>query len=89
MMTAVEPVTDGQFERSFIDHPLYDINTSNFALEIEKVVKETKCNYIEAIIQLCDKYEIEYSAVVKILTPTMIDKIEMDGEALHMFRRNK
>jgi hypothetical protein len=68
---------DAAFESLFIDHPLYQMTASSFALEIEKVVKEQKVDYLEAVCQLCERFEIDYSAVPKLLTPTMKDKIEM------------
>jgi hypothetical protein len=65
------------FDTLFIDHPLYNMTSSNFCLEIEKLVKEHKVDYLEAVKQLCEKYEIDYSAVPKLLSQTMKDKIEM------------
>jgi hypothetical protein len=65
------------FETLFIDHPLFDISASSFALEIEKVVKTEKVDYLAAVCQLCERYEIDFSAVPKLITPTMRDKIEV------------
>ena len=65
------------FETLFIDHPLFDISASSFALEIEKVVKFQKIDYLAAVCQLCEQYEIDFSAVPKLITTTMRDKIEV------------
>jgi hypothetical protein len=50
---------------------------SIFSLAIEKLVKEEKMDYLDATCRLCEQYEIEYSAVPKLLTSDMRDKIEM------------
>jgi len=79
--------TDDSKSRLFIDSPLFDLNPSSFSLEIERVVKETPCNYIEAICQLCDRYEIDFTAVPKLLTETMKDKVEMNAIDLRMMKQ--
>lgn len=65
------------FEVLFIDHPMYTMNSYTFSLEIEKLVKTEKIDYLEAVKQLCEKYEIDFAAVPKLITPTMKDKIEV------------
>jgi hypothetical protein len=70
-------IDDAAFETLFIDHPLYQMTPVSFSLAIEKLVKEEKLDYLDATCQLCEKYEIEYSAIPRLLTPTMKDKIEV------------
>jgi hypothetical protein len=65
------------FYRLFIDHPLYDMTASKFSLEIEKLVKEQKVDYLEAATQLCERFEIDYNDIKKLISPTMKDKIEV------------
>jgi hypothetical protein len=50
---------------------------SIFSLAIEKLVKEEKMDYLDATCRLCEQHEIEYSAVPKLLTSDMRDKIEL------------
>jgi hypothetical protein len=64
-----------------------DLTPSNFALEIERVVKEKHCNYIDAVCELCDRYELEYTSIPRLLTDTMKEKIEMDALTLNMLKR--
>lgn len=68
---------DGEFDRLFINHPLYNLTSSSFCLEIEKLVKEQNMDYLDATVRLCEIYEIDEKAVPKLLTPTMQDKIEV------------
>ena len=65
------------FETLFIDHPLHDMNSSSFALEIEKLVRTEKIDYLDAVCRLCEKFEIDFATVPKLITPTMKDKIEV------------
>jgi hypothetical protein len=53
------------------------MNSSTFALEIEKLVLTEKIDYLDAVCQLCEKYEIDFSAVPKLITQTMKDKIDV------------
>jgi Phage late-transcription coactivator len=82
-----EQVSDGAFERLFIDHPFYDVSPQTLALEIERVVKENGMNYLEAAAHLCERYEFDYAVMAKMLTPTMIEKIEMAAIDRNMFRK--
>jgi hypothetical protein len=61
----------------FIDHPLYQITPTAFSLEIEDVVRRERLDYFDALMKLCEKYEIEYESVPKLLTKTMKEKLEM------------
>jgi hypothetical protein len=66
-------------EEFFEDQFTYNLNSSKFSLEVEKVVKERNLDYIDAICLLCEKYEIEFKSVAKLISPTMKDKIEVDA----------
>jgi len=65
------------FEKSFIDHPVFKLTPTTFSIEIEKLVKEYKIDYLEAVCKLCETFEIDYGAIPKLLTKTMKDKIEV------------
>jgi hypothetical protein len=81
------PISTGEFSRKFLDHPLFELNPQSFCLEIEKVVREQKLDYLEATAFLCDHYEINYSEAAGLLTETMRDKIEVDSMAKNRFRK--
>lgn len=83
------PVIDDSFDRLFIDHPLYNLNPQTFCLEIERVVKEFKIPYLQAVAFLCLKYELDYTAIPKLLTPTMKEKCDLDAQERNLFRKSK
>jgi len=72
-------VDEAVFETLFIDHPLYTMTPHSFALEIERIVREQKIDYLAATAQLCEQYEIDYSSIPKLLTKTMKEKIEVSA----------
>ena len=76
-MNTISVQNESAFETLFIDHPLHQMNSSTFALEIEKLVLTEKIDYLDAVCQLCEKYEIDFSAVPKLITQTMKDKIDV------------
>jgi hypothetical protein len=86
-MSETVPMSDGAFDRLFIDHPFYDVTPQALALEIERGVKENGLNYLESAAHLCEKYEMDYNVVAKMLSPTMIEKIEMAATDTNMFRK--
>ena len=74
------------FDSLFIDHPFFQIKeqielavmtSSTFSLAIEKLVKEEKMDYLDATCRLCEKFEIEYASIPRLLTSDMKDKIEL------------
>jgi late-transcription coactivator len=83
------PTEDLEFDRLFIDHPLYELTPQSFSLEIEKLVKEQNMNYLEAVAALCERFEIEFTATPRLLTDTMKEKIEVDAMNRNLFRKHK
>jgi hypothetical protein len=72
------------------EKPLFESNTTTFGLEIEDLVKRKGINYIESTIELTEKYELDSSFVAKnLLSPTMIEKIEVDAMRLKLFQKVK
>ncbi len=81
--------TEENFERRFIDNPLFDLTPQTFSLEIEKVVKQQGLNYLEAVSYLCEQFEMDEKSIPALLTPTMKDKIEMVAISHNNFRKHK
>jgi hypothetical protein len=84
-----QTAVDDNFDRLFIDHPLYELNPQSFCLEIEKAVRELQLDYLEAATHVCEKYEIDFTDVPNLITESMKDKIEMDSESKNRFRKAK
>tara|TARA_R110002012_G_scaffold160808_1_gene322758 strand:- start:40 stop:285 length:246 start_codon:yes stop_codon:yes gene_type:complete len=55
-----------------------------FSNKVEKYVKERGGSYIDAVISLCEEYEIEPPIVAKSLSKPVIEKIQMEGQDLNL-----
>lgn len=55
----------------------------SFSLQIEKIVKETKLSYIDAMIYYADKKGIEMAVLAKMVSGTLKSKIKIEAENLH------
>ncbi len=64
-------------EADFAENPILSFNPYSFCMEIEKVVKENQLDYLDAVCWICENQGLDFSAVPKLLTPTMKDKIEV------------
>jgi hypothetical protein len=51
----------------------------SFALLIEKVVRDEKMTYIEAILHLCEEREIDPLDIGKLISPAIKSKVEAEA----------
>lgn len=60
---------------------------SRFAQEIEKVVKEEKTSYIDAIIYFCERNKIDLESVPKLLSKPLKEKIKCEAMDLNFLKK--
>ncbi len=58
-----------------------------FAQEIEKLVKEHKINYIDAIIFFCEENNIDIDSVPKLISKPLKEKIKYDAIQLNFLKK--
>ena len=58
-----------------------------FSLEIEKLVKNTKMSYIDAVISYCDKSGLELETASKLVNGTLKSKLQIEAENLHFLEK--
>ena len=58
------------------------IDDINFPHEIELYVRENSGTYVEAILAICEKYDIDPVFIAKTLTKPIIEKLEVEGRDL-------
>lgn len=63
------------------------LTKSKFAEEIEMFVREHKLNYIDAIVEYCDKNSIDIESVSKLISKPLKDKIKYDAMELNFLKR--
>jgi len=61
----------------------------NFSREVEKYIEKRGGPYIDAVISLCEKHEIEPAIVAKSLSKPLVEKIRMEGQDLNLLPRPK
>lgn len=74
-------------EALLVEATMFNMTPTKFALEVERFVKETGSNYIDAVCHVCSAFEIDETVVPKYLSATMRDKIEMDAERLNLLKK--
>ena len=55
-----------------------------FTTELQKAVEEYGGSYIDAIVGLCDQYDLEPAFAAKYLSKPIIEKTQAEGESLNM-----
>ena len=63
------------------------MNSAKFAVEIEKLVKKEKINYIDAIILFCDENSIELDSITKLISKPLKEKIKCDAQQLNFMKK--
>jgi len=71
---------DDVFEKNFM-------TASKFSVEIEKIVKESDLNYIEAVVQFCEDKNIEMDGISKLISKPLKEKLKYDAQRLNFMKR--
>tara|TARA_Y100001938_G_C8006764_1_gene387728 strand:+ start:509 stop:751 length:243 start_codon:yes stop_codon:yes gene_type:complete len=59
------------------------LTKSKFTVLIEKTVSELKIGYMDAVLYLCEKHDLEPEDMKKFVSPIIRDKIEAEAMALN------
>jgi len=71
---------DDVFEENFM-------TAAKFSLEIERLVKQSNLNYIEAIVQFCEDKSIEVETVGKLISKPLKEKLKYDAQRLNFMKK--
>ena len=63
------------------------MNASKFAQEIEKLVKQEKINYIDAIVLYCEENSIEIDSITKLISKPLKEKLKCDAQQLNFMKK--
>jgi len=66
-----------------------DKQKNKFSQEVESFIKNNGGTYIDAVVSLCELYEIEPPLIAKSLSKPLIEKIKMEGQDLNLLPRPK
>lgn len=76
--------TNKELEKAIEDKFL---TPSKFALEIEKIVAEENCNYIDAICHYCEINNIDVESVTKLVSKPLKERLKYDAINLNFMKR--
>jgi|TARA_A100001391_G_C4814110_1_gene209415 hypothetical protein len=62
---------------------------AGFSKKVENVVRERGGTYLEAVIELCEKHEIEPGIVAKSLSKPIIEKLKVEGQDLNILPKQE
>jgi hypothetical protein len=62
------------------------MNSKEFSLKIESIVKEKHTTYMEAVILYCDQNEIDVGSVSSLISKNLKEKIKMEAVDLRMLK---
>ena len=63
------------------------MNSAKFAVEIEKIVKKEKLNYIDAIVLYCEDNNIEIDSITKLISKPLKEKLKCDAQQLNFMKK--
>lgn len=61
--------------------------SQKFSQEIEKIVKNSKMNYIDAIISYCEENSIEIEVASKLVSKPLKEKLKNDAIELNFLKK--
>ena len=63
------------------------LSKDKFAEEIEALVKNTKMNYIDAIVQFCEENNIELDGISKLISRPLKEKLRYNATELNFLKK--
>jgi len=63
------------------------LSPDRFSLDIERYVRDNKCNYIEGIVQYCEENEIELDTVSKLISKPLKEKLKHNASQLNYLKK--
>ena len=63
------------------------LSKDKFAKDIEEFVLESKMNYIDAVVEYCEKNNIDITTVNKLISKPLKEKIRCDALELNYLKR--
>ena len=62
------------------------MNSKEFSLKIESIVKEKRTSYMDAIIDVCDKNEIDLRDSKKLISKEIVQHVEFEARELNLLQ---
>ena len=63
------------------------MTAAKFSLEVEKIVKDSELNYIEAIVMFCEEKNVEIENVGKLINKPLKEKLKYEAQRLNFIKK--
>lgn len=63
------------------------LSKEKFAVDIEEIVSNSNLNYIDAIVEYCEKNGVEIEVAVKLVSKPLKEKLRYDATELNYLKR--
>ena len=63
------------------------LSKEKFAVDIDEIVKNSNLNYIDAIVEYCEKNGVEIEVAVKLVSKPLKEKLRYDATELNYLKR--
>lgn len=65
------------------------MNSKEFSIKIENIVKEKKCSHMDAVLLYCEELEIDPGTVSNLISKSLKEKIKLEATNLRMLKYPK
>ena len=65
------------------------MNSKEFSLKIESIVKEKRISYMDAVVLYCEENDIDTSTVSPLISKSLKEKIKLEAVNLRMLKEPK
>jgi len=62
------------------------MNSKEFSLKIEEIVKQKRISYMDAIIWYCEQNDIDTGSVSSLVSKSLKEKIQIEAQNLRMIK---
>jgi hypothetical protein len=62
------------------------MNSKEFSLKIEEIVKQKRCSYMDAVVLFCDDNEIDTSTIKPLISKSLKEKIKLEAIDLKLLK---
>jgi len=62
------------------------MNSKEFSLKIEEIVKQKRCSYMDAVVLFCDENEIDTSTIKPLISKSLKEKIKIEAIDLKLIK---
>jgi len=76
---------------SVSNHPKKKVkmNSKEFSLKIENIVKEKKCSHMDAVILYCEELEVDPGTIKNLISKSLKEKIKLEATNKRMLKYPK